>query len=66
MDKTKPYTTTNSYYLTGTATLDVGSGTDSILAKDKEFFTTEFINIANSESIIWEINGSNNGFPVLK
>ena len=57
----------NSYYLTGTALLDNGNKTESILAKNKDFLTTDFVNQANIDETIWIIDSNqNDGYPILK
>ena len=59
-------TATNSYYLPKTATSDYGNISENNYAKDKEFITTNFVNIANQDGLIWKVvTGENNGYPVL-
>ena len=59
-------TATNSYYLPKTATSDYGNISENNYAKDKEFITTNFVNIANQDGLIWKVvTGENNGYPIL-
>lgn len=56
----------NSYYLEGTATLDVGSGSTNSLAKNKEYITQDFVTTANATETIWKVEaGKNDGWPIL-
>lgn len=56
----------NSYYLEGTAALDVGSGSTNSLAKNKEFITQDFVTTANTTETIWKVEaGKNDGWPIL-
>ena len=47
-------TCTNSYYLTGTATRDIGNASASNFVKDKNYITTTFVSTANQNEIAWE------------
>ena len=56
----------NSYYLDGTASLDIGTGTTSDLKKDKTYITTTFVETANAGGTIWQVDSEKNeGWPVL-
>lgn len=56
----------NSYYLQGTATLDIGTGTESNCSVDANYLKTTFITNANLSETIWEIKeGKNNGYPII-
>lgn len=59
-------TATNSYYLPKTAISDYGNISENNYAKDKEFITTNFVNVANQDGLIWKVvTGENNGYPIL-
>ena len=56
----------NSYYLEGTANLDIGTRNVSNLKKDKTFLITTFIETANAGETVWKVDANeNNGYPIL-
>lgn len=57
----------NCFYLTGTASLDVGNKNEVNRAKNKIFLINEFMQTANEEEEIYAVyDNKNDGYPCIK